>query len=297
MSDDQIIISYSELIKWQVCKRQYYYRYPLNRVKEVQTAAVDTGVKGHRLLQTFYELLKQGVEKDKALEVVSKQVLQIMSKEKFMDKNVLSAWTLVDNYIKGNNFKANAFLVENRFLVPATKLIVKDDGIRNYQSQEELEFWDNILIGFTPDIVFERLGPRYDVEDSKFIQRAWPEQKINRFSQTKLYQIFLETMGYNVSRSTLRMFNVKTGHITQKNYVMTAVEKETLKHDFLIEVKELVEYKRQSELQQSFAPRTMNYTACQFCDYEFVCGLQAAGKDATKTLESMYVTSDYDYRS
>lgn len=293
-SNDQIIISYSELTKWQTCKRQYYYRYVLDRIKPEMPDAVDTGIKGHKLLQTFYELIKLGTDKEKARDIVREQANSLMRVSQFPDKNLLKSWTLVDNYINANNFVANAFLIENRFLIPASKLMTPHQATEDWPPGFT---WSNVLIGFTPDIVFERKGPRYDVEDSKFVQRAWSENKIDRFQQTKLYQIFLETMGYNISRTTLRMFNVATAKITAKNYVMNTAEKETLKRDFLAEVKELVEYKRQSDLTKSFAPRTMNYTSCQFCDFVFVCGAQAEGKNVDRTLQSMYIGSDYNYNT
>lgn len=279
-----IIISYSELFKWQTCRRQYFYRSILDLVPVENSGAIDTGIKGHALLQTFYELIKEGKSKEEAAAVVKEHAKKLMNINNLLpDFNILKAWTLVDNYIRDNDFESEAYLVENRFLFPANRL--SDDV--------ELE---NVQIGFTPDIVFQRTGGRLDVEDSKFVARAWNKQKINRFQQAKLYQIFLRNMGYDVSRTILRFFNVTTATITYKSYIMEKDEEASLIHDFVTGASELAFYKRlMLEGDHTQAIRTMNYTACQFCPYEFPCSIEAEGKDASKTFNTQYKKGKYDY--
>lgn len=277
------IVSFSEVAKWQTCQKQYYYNYILDRRPLELSDAITTGIKGHRLLQTFHEFLRDGKTKEEALKLTLESAKKLM-REAGLDTDLLSAWTLVDNYIRATTFTAEAILVENRFLLPAS-MLTDDPDLAHVQ------------IGFTPDVVFERKGKKLDVEDYKFIQRAWPKSKVNRFPQLKLYQIFLGKMNYDISRSILRFFNVKTGKITEQNYVLGSVEAQTLTEDFIAGVREVVKYKEAPSVTHKLAPRTMNYGACQFCAFEYPCSLQAEGKDATKTLENLYKKSDYDYNS
>lgn len=285
MEDEKtkMIISYSEVVKWQTCQRSYYYNFVLGRRPTEETSALSTGIKGHALLQSFYEFLHQGHSKEEALKLTEKEAMKIInSSHKFKDLDLLLAWTLVANYIRETDFTSEAFFIENRFIIPASHL-TEDDEVAG------------IEIGFTPDVVFQRKGKHLDIEDAKFVGRAWSKNKLNRFPQLKLYQAFLEGMGYNVSRTVLRFFNTQTGKISTQTYTMTEVEKEILIRDFMSAIKEVYAFKHKTKAEIEKAPRTMNYNVCQFCSYNFVCSLQAQGKDATRTLETQYVESKYAY--
>jgi predicted RecB family nuclease len=283
MSEELTIVSYSELFKWDTCQRQYYYRFGLGLRPNEESAPIRIGIKGHKLLQDFYNGLKDGLSKEKSLELTRDAAAKLIKGEFVTEvAPLLKSWTLVDNYIRETDFTANAVLVENRFLIPLAA--ISDDP--------ELA---HIQIGFTPDIVFERTGGMFDVEDSKFVARAWSKSKLNRFQQAKLYQIFLKRMGYNVTRSIIRFFNVTTGEITSKPYTLSAAEEATIIHDFVEAVREVIHYRAQPIEIKAKARRTMNYTACQFCAFEFPCTLEAEGKDASKTFKYEYTKSDYDY--
>lgn len=275
-------ISYSEVFAWQTCKRQHYYKFILGRFPIESSDAILTGVKGHQLLQKFYELMRSGTSKEDALAAVTKRARELADATKFADFNLLKAWSLVDNFIRDTDFSSEVALVENRFLIPVS--LFSDD--------EELA---HVHIGFTPDTVLKRKGDFYDVEDAKFVQRAWSKTKLDRYVQTKLYQIFLESMGYSVSRTLLRFFNVETKKIYEHPYTLQGAERETIIRDFLSGVKEIVRFKEGPSEALQYAPRTMNYTACQGCAFVFPCTLEAQGKDASKTLQNQYSESKYDY--
>ncbi len=279
---DLTIVSYSELVKFQTCERQHWYRFGEDLQPNSETDAVDTGKKGHKLLQDFYELMRMGKTKEEALVQVKAKAGKEMSQSESPDFNKVIAWTLIENYINETNFTADVSLIENRFLFPAA--LITDDP-----------FFDKVSIGFTPDVVFQRKGGFLDIEDAKFVQRAWGYKKINRFPQAKLYQIFMKAMKYNVSRTTIRFFNVKTGELSFKNYVLGKTEAENLTRDFLRGIVPLVEKKRGPRETFAQAPRTMNMNACQYCSYEFICGLEAEGKDATKSMKADFKKSTYDY--
>lgn len=274
----EIIVSYSEVFKYQTCQRQYYYRFIKGLQPIEESDAITTGVNGHKLLQDFYELMRQGASKNDALTAVADSALKLINRDRFADFNLLKAWTLVDKYIRETEFTGEAVLIENRFLLPVARLT--DDP--------ELS---HVQIGFTPDLVLERSGRFLDVEDSKFVQRAWSKKKLERYQQTKLYQIFLSEMGYTISRTLIRFFNTQTTDITTYPYVLKAEERTSLTEDFLAGVRDVVRYKESP----TTAHRTMCYTACQYCAFVFPCTLEAQGKDASKVLSSMYVKSRYDY--
>lgn len=277
------IVSYSEIFKIQTCVRQYYYNFTLNRRPITMSDAITTGVDGHGLLQSFYEFLQKGKTKQEAWDFVKNQVAMKMGKLHFTESgSLIKAWTLVDNYIRETEFPYKAVLVENRFLLPVAKLDT-DPALSHVQ------------IGFTPDLVLERPGGFLDVEDYKFVARAWSRSKANRYQQAKLYQIFLKRMGYNVSRSTLRWFNTTTAEITKRDYNLGIEEEKILIEDFIAGVRDVLRFKEQEPHLLKLAPRTMNYTACQYCQFENPCSLEAEGKDATKTLENQYTKGKYDY--
>jgi CRISPR/Cas system-associated exonuclease Cas4 (RecB family) len=276
------IVSYSEISKFQTCKRQYYYNFILGLQPVVMSDAISMGIKGHKLLQDFYILMSEGMDKLDALEHIREKAKKQIHASVATDFALLTAWTLVDNYIRDNDFTSEAILVENRFLIPASTFT--DDP-----------FFEDVQIGFTPDVVFKRKSGFIDVEDAKFVARAWSKKRLNRNSQVKLYQVFLESMGFDISRSILRFFNVKTGTITIEPYVMKPEEKKTVIHDFLEGVRDTINFKTQTMEKLQKAPRTMNDTACQFCYFEFVCSLEAEGKNATKTFNAEYVKRNYDY--
>lgn len=277
------IVSYSEVYKWQTCHRQYYYNFILGKRPNDESEAIATGVKGHKLLQDFYRLMAEGKTKEEAHKITTRNAAKLLELESFTSaKALLMAWTLVDNYIRATEFKAEAIIIENRFLLPVSA-IDSDPALSHVQ------------IGFTPDVVFKRTGGFIDVEDSKFVQRAWSQKKINRFPQSKLYHVFLSRMGYKISRNQIRFFNVTTGKVSAKPYTLAKVEEDILIHDFMSAVKEMLRYREAPEHTLEFANRTMNYNACQFCDFEVPCSLEAEGKDASKTLKYFYKDSNYDY--
>lgn len=278
------IVSYSELFKWQTCKRQYYYRFILGWSPPEENDAMVTGSKGHKLLQKFYEALREGRTKSEALEIVTRKAKELMKgKGLLVDTTLLKAWALVTNYIRQTDFNDEYILIENRFLFPASTL-------------DADPILENVSIGFTPDLVTQRAGGWLDVEDAKFVGRTWSDDKLKRFSQIKLYQLFMEEMGYKISRTLIRFFNTEKATITTHPYVMKAPEKLILARDFMEGVKDLIKYKDGPKELLPLAPRTMNYTMCNGCAFVFVCTLEAEGKDASATLATQYVKSDYDYR-
>lgn len=277
------IVSFSELYAWDVCNLQYYYQYTLELMPEELPAAMVTGILGHKLLQNFYTYRGQGMSKEEAHKLTTNHAQKLISSQSITEvTSLLTAWTLVDNYIRDNEFAAKAVIVEKRFLFPLS--LLSDDPM-----------FEDVQVGFTPDVVFERSNQLCDVEDAKFVSRAWSKKKLERFSQAKLYQIFLKKMGYKISTTRVRFFNVTTGKITRQDYVMGEAEERNLINDFVNGVREVLTYRRNYASHEVPPRRTMNYTACQFCSFELPCTLQAEGKDATKTLQHLYIKKDYSY--
>lgn len=276
------IISYSEVSKFQTCPRQYYYRFMLGYAPVEESQPITIGTKGHKLLQNFHEYLTQGHTKAVAHRMTADSARHIINKEGFADFSILPAWTLVDNYIRDTDFTAEAILIENRFLFPASGLT--DDP-----------FFEDIQIGFTPDVVFQRKSGRQDVEDYKFVARAWSKSKINRYQQSKLYQLLLNRMGYNVNRSIIRFFNVTTGKIVDQPYTLKKEEEQNLIDDFLTGIQDVIIFKEQINHKTRIPNRVMNYTTCGYCPFEFPCTLEAEGKNAQKTFDAQFVKSKYDY--
>jgi hypothetical protein len=286
-----LIISYSETLSWDSCPRQYYYQI-IQKITPVEASEpLSVGIKGHSLLQHFYQGLQEGLsveESKKRVHQKAKQYLDVPGLNPEMAE-LLKAWGLVSKYIELTDFSSYKIaIVENRFLFPLNR--VTDDPMLA-----------EVQIGFTPDVVLERKGGFYTVEDAKFIGRAWSQKKLNRFPQAKLYEIFLRDMGYNVTRSSIRFFNTSTNKITVHGDSMTPQEPAILIRDFVKTVKEIVAYKRLAPMISddptvlSETRRTMNYSNCQYCWFETVCTTEAQGKDASKIIKHLYKRNDYDY--
>lgn len=286
-----MILSYSGVSKWDTCQRQYYYGFTLGLKAENVSEALNTGIIGHRLLQAFYTSLQEGKNKIEALKLTQRMAAKIVADADFTSSaEILKSWTLVDNFIRGNEFPLKAALVENRFLVPFSIIA----PVEAFDMNEDLDL-DDVQIGFTPDVVFERQGGYYDVEDAKFIGRAWSKSRLDRFTQAKLYQIFLKRLGYDVRRSSVRFFNTTTYKITTHTETMEPAEEETILRDFISAVIEVVRFENQELEDKKQARRTQNNMACQFCSFELPCGMEARGNSAEKTLKYLYVKNEYDY--
>lgn len=279
------VVSYSEVSKRDGCARQYYYRYILGLQPVTETIPIATGKKGHKLLQTFYTLLQQGKTIDEAWVIMNKQATEMLKNTSLANAGtVMNAWTLVDNYMKSYKItKSESLLVENRFQVPASRF--SNDPI-----------FEDVMIGFTPDLVTQRMGGFCDVEDAKFVGKAWGDAKLDQYQQLKLYEIFLKEMGYNISRTILRFFNTTTGSIVEHKYTMDKVERDNILNDFMIAVADTVRFKNLPvEEIKRLSRRTLNTNDCQFCLFKFPCSLERKGKSATVTLQTDYVKSEYDY--
>jgi hypothetical protein len=279
-----MIVSYSEIAKRDVCARQYYYRYILDLQPITATIPIATGNKGHKLLQTFYTLLMQGKSIEEAIKIVEAQAVGMIKEKIVTDGSLLTAWTLVHNYMLSYKITSSeSLLVENRFQVPASRF--SDDPV-----------FEDVMIGFTPDLVTKRMGGFCDVEDAKFVGKAWSDAKLDQYQQLRLYEIFLKEMGYPISRTILRFFNTATGKIVEHKYTTSPIERKIILDDFLVAVKNAVLFKRQSAeeiLKQS--RRTLDTNTCQFCQFKFPCSLERKGQDASNTLKTEYVKSDYNY--
>lgn len=279
-----ITVSFSELFSWDICPRQYYYSNVLNLRPVKYSDAVNTGIKGHKLLQDFYTCMQNGMSKEEALDHMTEVAGKRLEEESAPDFSLLTAWTLITNFVRATTFTAENLLVENRFLVPASKLT--DDP-----------FFEDVQIGFTPDLVLKRKGNFIAVEDAKFVQKAWSQGKIDMFPQTKLYQILLNLIGYNVTSSSIRFFNVTTSKITNVPLPFEKEEEATLIRDILGAIKEIVTYRKQPQGVLTLTRRTMNYNECTYCWFKIPCKWESQGKNVSKTLEHEYVKSDYDYNT
>lgn len=278
------IVSYSELYSFDTCQRLHMYRHTMNLRPIKESDALATGNKGHKLLQPFYEGLREGMSKEEALFHASRLAEKLMKEEDRADFPLLKAWVMVERFVRENEFTAKTVLVENRFLIPASTLSPDSRLV-------------DVQIGFTPDLVLEYFNKVLIIEDAKFVQRAWSKSKLNRYTQLKIYQLLLNLLGYNVKRCSIRMFNTSgNGSITEiPAGIKNAEDAKTVQRDLVESIIQLIEYKRNGVVFN--ARRTNNYTACQYCRFEYVCTQQAEGKDVSKTLKYEFVKSNYDYLS
>lgn len=264
-----MIISFSQVYCWQTCKREFYYKYGLGLTPANESNAIAIGVYGHKLLETFYKALQKGATKEEARIAIQSHKLNYETLE------MVNAWVLVDNYIRALDLKGSIVQVERAFILPTAM---------------------DLTIGFTPDLIWDYKDKRLEAEDYKFIGRQWPNNKLARYSQLNLYTTFLERLGYDVKLGTLRFFNVKTMKISKKEYTPSRIVKDRLYEEFIVAALEAAEFLSLPVAEQKdIAIRTINYTVCQWCKFNFPCTLELEGKDASKTFAAEYVENTYGY--
>lgn len=273
------VISYSEVNIFHTCSRRYYYQMGMGLAPISMSPAIETGVEGHLLLERFYKSLQAGKTQAASLKSMHNPGNK-MTGEK------LKAWMLANDYASHLDLKEGfPLLVEEKIIhKPLESLDNEYLGL------------DDLMIGFTPDLVWEYKNGRIEVEDYKFVQRAWPENKIAHYRQLPIYMAFLRERGIDVSRAILRFFNATTNKISYQVYNPSDEELRLLKSEFIRAALEVKAFKdRPVAEQRELAIRTLNYNTCQYCPFAYPCKLEGQGKSASKTLATQYTGSDYGY--
>src|SRR3990170_3971974 len=267
------IVSFSEAMTFQSCKRQNYYKFGLGLSPVEESNAITTGVNGHKLLEIFYKAMAEGLTKEKAIAKMAHSV-----HHDDLSPEMLKPYFLVKNYLTELDLtNIETIFVEKSFKVPLADRF-------------------DLHVGFTPDLVLLWYGRKLLVEDYKFVGRAWTKNKLSRFSQLNLYNLFLTEAGYEINKAILRFFNITTNKIEYKLYDPSDDERRILRHDFLKVAIEIQEFKERPVAEQNiFGTRTFNYNTCQYCPFVFPCTLEAQGKDASKTLATQYKENQYGY--
>lgn len=260
------VVSYTMVVSWQTCKWEFFYRFGLGLAPAQESNSINIGVHGHKLLENFYRAIQNGMDRKSARLAIQHQVAANPPAE------LLKAWVLVDNYIRDElRLDGSVVKCEEPIIAPVAP-----------------DF--DLSIGITPDLLWHRTNKWYDLEDYKFIGRAWSDKKKSRYMQLNLYNVILRKLGYPISKGVLRFFNVETGKTSYKVYEPDQTTLDNIFKEFMVSAFEVQEFLNLSiPEQRERATRTLNYNICQFCSYEYPCTLELQGKDASKTLATQYV--------
>lgn len=266
------IVSYSEIYSFQTCMRQYYYANTLDLRPVNERGSLKKGISGHRMLQSYYDAVHIGKDKDDAMQ----EVLDNLPTD--LEPEMLSAYALVNNFVQELDKEIRKYeilYVEEPFLLRI------DNGL---------------TIGFTPDIVYKK-DAEHIIEDGKFISRMWPKNKLTRYTQLDIYNSLLRKLGIPISKGYIRFLNVETGRINKQLYNPDDERLKNIYDEFITLARKVKAFKDQPVADQKIgALRTLNYHAvCQGCDYVLPCDFELSGKDASKTLLTQYIASDYGY--
>lgn len=272
------VISYSEVTIHQQCTQRYYYHFGLGLKPIEQSAAISTGVDGHKMLERYYKGLRSGKSQESALS-------SMHNSEERMTGEKLKAWMLANAYAKDFNSKGQPLMVEEPIV---------------YAPKESLELGvlglNQLKVGFTPDLVWETKAGHIQVEDYKFVGRAWSKSKLRHYRQLNLYIAFLQELGYKVTEGVLRFFNTTTNQSSSYSFKPSAAELKLLKIDFVREALKIREFRTQpvAEMAEQ-ATRTLNYSICSYCPFNYPCSLEAKGLSAARTFATQYTENDYGY--
>lgn len=287
------VISYSEVNIFHTCSRRYFYQMGMGLAPISMGPAIETGVEGHTYLERFYKSLQAGKTQAASLKAMH-------NPDSKMTGEKLKAWMLANDYASKLDLKEGfPLMVEEKVIHKPDESILafkdEDRGHTYYGGNEYLGL-DDLYIGFTPDLVWEYKNGRVEVEDYKFVQRAWPENKIAHYRQLSLYMAFLRERGIPVSRAVLRFFNATTNKISYQIYNPSDEELNILKSEFIRAALQVKAFKDLPVAEQrELAIRTLNYNTCQYCPFAYPCKLEGQGKSASKTLATQYTESEYGY--
>lgn len=272
------VISYSEVAIYQQCTQRYYYHFGLGLKALDMGPAITTGIDGHKMLERYYKAVLEGKDQESALAKMHNSV-ETMTAEK------LKAWMLANSYAQEFSSKGKPLLVEEAIIFkPEESLSLGVLGL------------DGLTVGFTPDLVWETKNGHIQVEDYKFVGRAWSKKKLAHYRQLNLYIVFLRALGYNVTEGILRFFNTTTNQSSSYSFKPTSRELEILKNDFVKEALKVREFRLQPVVEmREAASRTLNYSTCSYCPFNYPCSLEAKGLSAQKTFATQYTENDYGY--
>lgn len=274
------VVSYSEVSIFQYCTRRFYYQFGLGLRPIEQGKAIGTGVEGHTFLERFYKKLQSGATQADALDFMFEH-----NPKNTISGEKLKAYTIASGYARDLKLQGEPWAVEQPVIVKPTEHI--SHGVLGI---------NDLYIGFTPDLVWEKPNGFLEVEDYKFSGRDWNPKKVSHYRQLNIYNALLREQGHNVSRGILRLFNTTTGQNREIIFDPSIKELTILKSEFVRAALQVKEFKELPITEQrEIAIRTLNYQSCGFCPYTFPCSLEAQGKDATRTLETQFTHSDYGY--
>lgn len=262
------VVSYSEVVSYMKCPRAYYYHTVQNWRPITEPEAINRGSAGHVYLQEVYREYRKTGDLERSKKLAKKTCFDEKAEHfrVFSQDNILSA--------------SNGILMAMKYFQQAD--VYKPEDILIVDEPLYLDFGD-YWIGFTPDILVKT-----SLDDFKFVSKLWPQSKITRFTQTSLYRLWLDLMGYEVKRERI-IFVIE--HRESNNVVVKDVTSNEAARQHNMKVfdryaREIISLQgRMSEYSTTF-----DVNVCNFCYYEQPCTLQINGKKSSSdaVLNSLY---------
>lgn len=289
-------ISQSEVDSRLACERKHWYAFGKQHPKHPDTNGLQAthhsdsltrGTVGHKVLEEYYDFIKQGVHRDAAFNQARAQHTVRLTK----DLEHAEIYTEVTNY-----FTAYHDEYRNEDFEP---LVME----HNF----ELRIDTDLVFPFTPDAIFrEKSTGKIYVVDHKFLYRFYQDRVFPILPQMLRYAWALRQMGYEVHGYMYNMISTDKRAQPQNRFKRHKVDF-TPQHERKMErvAKELVATMREIVTDKRSDPqvwdtqrsrRNMSSFTCANCPFLELCIAELEGQNGVDLMVSQFFESNkYGY--
>lgn len=283
MTELKTSVSHSEVESFLFCERRHYYSYGLELDRLGSSDALNRGVIGHEILETYFNALK---EQQHDFENAKAKTVQAVYE--IMNSHPESAVLI------GEAFAAIQIFWKRGGLVDKTILAVEKDfeiGI------------DNISVKFVIDLIIRDTDGSIGVIDNKFVKDLYTDRDTELMGQLAKYVGFLRALGFPANWAAyneLRWYSTKNStDETQYSFadvdlsdarIANTVREHMEVARRIVERKRVVVENGEAGMIEwsNRAPRVMNKMVCNSCPFRSLCVAELNNDNPQMVLDRDY---------
>lgn len=274
-------VSHSEVDSYLLCRRKHYYGYGLSLQRVTESAALATGVAGHKILEIFYKYVldhgttaeEQQAVFDGALKAAIDAYDEIV-KDGYQDADRRA--TLHDML-----FNVDYGYFYNEFFVNKGWRVLGVEAEFNLQYDDE----NQATYPFVVDLIVQDPEGAYVVIDHKFVYDFYTPEQTDLQPQIPKYIGALRALGHEVSYGAynmLRTRKLKEPTAESNNFLMLLKpNSDRIVNTFMEQLGVAAEIQALKDLeieeQNKRAYRTANKMVCQSCSFRDICSIELMG--------------------
>lgn len=277
----KVTVSHSEVNSIVVCERQHYYAYGEKIAAKKKSAALERGITGHELMQTFFESFKRTGSFTSSLTDVTAEAADRMNPD-----NIPKIAYLISTI--------TSFLLTHRERIEKWTLLHIEETFKL-----DLGYF---IYAFTPDLIIKENGVIV-VLDWKFVYDFYDDTMVDLSPQLPRYIGALRALDIPVARGLyafLRYRNVKDegegNRFKLQDIAPTNTRINNSFTDLTLSVKPVAAKKEMSLADWSLSTRRAgNQTVCKSCDFKTLCVAELNGSDGKLIRHTQFERSTYGY--